>query len=100
MQRSILWRQITVFQLNQNMCLNTAIKAEVAFPQWQLEVGHGEHTDETGNISLPDHFKSAENTVDSLIDSIYPNIHIPNLCDQYLLEHIILCTLNQQVNLL
>ncbi len=100
MQRSILWRQITVLQLNQNMRLNTAIEAEAAFAQWQLEVGHGEHTDEAGNISLPDHFKCAENTVDSLIDSIYPNIHIPNLCDQYFSERIILSTLNQQVNLL
>src|SRR5260370_11289947 len=61
---------------------------------------YGQHTDEACNISLPDHFKCAENTVDSLIDSIYPNIHIPNLCDWYFSEHIILSTLNQQVNLL
>jgi len=100
MQRSILWRGITVLQLHQNMHLNTHIEAEANFARWQLEVGHGQHTDDLGNITLPDYFRCRENTVASLIDTIYPNIHTPNLPDQYFSEHIILFSKNADVNAL
>jgi hypothetical protein len=56
------------------------------------------HTDDSCNITLPDHFHCAENTVDSLIDTIYPNIHIPGHSDQYFSERIILSTMNERVN--
>jgi PIF1-like helicase len=60
--------------------------------------GHGQHTDDSFNITLPDHFHCAENTVDSLINIIYPDIHIPGHSDQYLSEHIILSSMNKRVN--
>ena len=100
MQRSILWRGITVLQLHQNMRLNTHIEAEANFARWQLEVGHGQHTDDLGNITLPDHFRCRENTVASLIDTIYPNIQTPNPADQYFSERIILSSKNEDVNAL
>ena len=78
-QSSKLWSKITVLHLHQNMQLNTNIEAERNFAKWQLEVRQGKHTDEGGNISLPDHFKCRENTVASLIDTIYPEISTPNL---------------------
>jgi hypothetical protein len=78
MQRSILWRSMTVLELHQNMRLNINIEAERNFAKWQLEVGHGQHTDEACNISLPEHLKCRENTVASLIDTIYPGIDTPN----------------------
>jgi hypothetical protein len=77
------------------MHLNTAIEAEAAFAKWQLKVDHGQHIDKACNISLSDYFMCAENTIELPIDSIYPNIHILNLHDQYFSEHIILSTLNQ-----
>jgi hypothetical protein len=98
MRRSILWRHITVLQLHQNMRLNTAIEAEANFARWQLEVGHGQHTDDSLTISLPDHFCCPENSVDSLIDTIYPNIHIPNQPNQFFSERIILSSMNKKVN--
>jgi ATP-dependent DNA helicase PIF1 len=100
MQRSFLWRNITVLHLHQNMRLNTNVEAEANFAKWQFEIGHGEHTDEASNISLPDQFKCRENTVSSLIDTIYPNIHIPDHSNQYFSERIILSSMNKDVNAL
>ena len=98
MQRSTLWSHITVLHLHQNMRLNTHIEEEANFARWQLEVGRGEHTDDSCNITLPDHFHCAENTVDSLIDTIYPDVHIPGHLDQFFSERIILSTMNEKVN--
>ena len=63
-QRSRLWQDIKVLKLTENMRLNTNDPAERAFAQWQLDLGHGKHTDENDDIILPDHFKCPENTVD------------------------------------
>jgi hypothetical protein len=97
-QRSILWRHIKVLYLHQNMRLNTQVQEEANFARWQLEVGHGQHTDDSCNIILPDHFHYPENTVDSLFDTIYPDIHIPGHPDQYFSERIILSSMNNKVN--
>src|SRR5882757_7180880 len=97
-QRSLLWRSITLLHLRQNMRLNTSIGAERDFAKWQLEVGQGKHTDEDGNISLPDHFRCRENTVASLIDTIYPGISTPNLPSSYFSERTVLSTLNADVD--
>jgi ATP-dependent DNA helicase PIF1 len=60
------------------------------------------HTDEGGNITLLDSFKCQENTVGSLISTIYPSISNPNLSNpgQYFLESTILSTLNTEVDCL
>ena len=103
MHRSILWRHITVLHLHQNMRLNTHIEEEANFARWQLQIGHGEvgdHTIDDCNIFLPNHFCCAENTVDSLIDTIYPGIHISNHPDQFFSECIILPSMNKEVNAL
>ena len=96
-QRSVLWKEITVLHLHQNMRLNTHIQAEAEFARWQLEVGKGKHTDQQSNISLPAHFKCRENTVDSLIDSIYPGITTPHP-PQYFADRTILSSLNSDVD--
>jgi hypothetical protein len=69
-----LWSSIKVLKLTKNMRLNTQNIAERDFAKWQLEVGHGKHTDPTGSITLPDHFKCPENNISSLIQTIYPGI--------------------------
>src|SRR5712671_7702192 len=98
MIKSILWPHISVLQLYQNMRLNVQVEEEANFARWQLEVGHGQHTNDLLNISLPDHFCCAENSVDSLIDAIYPGIYIPNHPDQYFSDRIILSSMNKKVN--
>ena len=85
------------------MRLNTHIEEEANFARWQLQIGHGEvgdHTIDECNIWLSNHFCCAENTVDSLIDTIYPGIHIPNHSDQFFSERIILSSMNKEVNVL
>ena len=42
--------------------------------QWQIDIGHGRHTNESDDVSLPESFRCAESTVQSLIDTIYPGI--------------------------
>jgi ATP-dependent DNA helicase PIF1 len=99
LQHSMLWRSITVIQLYQNMRLNTEIAAEREFAKWQLEVGQGKHTSSEGSmISLPDHMKCRENTVDCLIDTIYPGISTGILSANYFSERTILSSLNVDVD--
>jgi len=73
-QRSHLWGSVKLLKLTQNMWLNTLEEAERNFAKWQLDIGYGKHTDETGTTTLPDHFKCPENAIASLISAIYPGI--------------------------
>ena len=102
LQRSVLWGSITVLHLRQNMRLDTRFEEERQFAQWQLEVGQGMHTDEDCNISLPHYMKCRENTVDSLIDTIYPDISTLNVSiehlSNYFSERTVLSTLNVDVD--
>jgi hypothetical protein len=99
LQRSILWRNIKILHLKINMRLNTNNPQERDFAKWQLEVGKGGHTDEGSNINLPDHFKCLENTVSSLIDTIYPGIYDPlQHSDEYFSQRVILACRNDDVD--
>jgi hypothetical protein len=98
LQRSVLWRSITVLHLHQNMQLNIEIEAEREFARWQLEVGQGMHTDDNSNISLLSQFHCRENSVASLIDTIYPGLTRPNLSAEYFADRTILCCLNEDVD--
>src|SRR5277367_5999852 len=98
-QRSRLWHSMKVLKLTENMRLNTDVVAERNFAKWQLEVGHGQHTDELDNITLPDHFKCTHNTIASLIQTIYPGINqLPLPPDQYSAERTILTSRNDDVD--
>ena len=95
---SVLWRNMTVLRLQQNMRLNTTILAEREFAQWQLEVGQGLHTDEGSNLRLPEHMKCRENTVASLVETIYPGISHPQVGSAYFSERTILSSKNVDVD--
>ena len=98
-QRPQIWRSIKVLKLTENMRLNTHAKAERNFAKWQLKIGHGQHTDDTGNTKLPDHFKCTKNTVSSLISTIYPGINqLPHPPDHYFAKHTILTSRNDDVD--
>jgi ATP-dependent DNA helicase PIF1 len=72
---------------------------EANFAKWQLEVGHGQHTDEDANITLPPYFCCPHNTVESLIDSVYPGIsHLPHPPDHHFTQHCILSACNDDVD--
>jgi hypothetical protein len=94
-----LWSSIKVLKLTKNMRLNTQNIAERDFAKWQLEVGHGKHTDPTGSITLPDHFKCPENNISSLIQTIYPGIdQLPLQPDHYFAQRTILTSRNDDVD--
>jgi ATP-dependent DNA helicase PIF1 len=61
-------------------------------------VGKGMHTDNESNILLPNPYHCRENTVASLIETIYPGITRPNLSAEYFAERTILCCLNKDVD--
>jgi hypothetical protein len=98
-QRSHLWRSVKVLKLTQNMRLNTQVLAESNFAKWQLEIGHGQHTDELGNTKLPDHFKCPENTISSLTSIVYSGVNeLPHPPDHYFAERSILTSRNDDVD--
>ena len=81
------------------MHLDTDNLEEHNFAKWQLEVGKGGHTDESANIKLSDHFKCPENTVTSLISTIYPGIYDQaHHSDQYFSDRVILASKNDDVD--
>jgi hypothetical protein len=97
-QRSYIWRELKVLHLKINMRLRDNAE-EREFAQWQLDVGHGRHTDDNGNISLPPYFHCPQNTVESLIDTIYPGIKShPLPHDDYFFERSILSARNDDVD--
>ena len=81
------------------MHLNTGNQVECEFAEWQLRVGHRHFTDlDSGDITLPDHFQCAENTVQCLIDTIYPGVSTTPQPDEYFADHTILCSRNDDVH--
>ena len=88
-----------VLHLTQNMRLNVDDAQERDFAQWQIDIGHGQHTNESGDVTLPESFKCAENTVQSLIDTIYPGIGLlPHPEDHYFSQCTILSSRNDDVD--
>jgi hypothetical protein len=51
---SYIWSHLKILSLKVNMRLGQNAE-EANFTKWQLEVGHGQHTDEDANITLPLH---------------------------------------------
>ena len=99
LQRSLLWQNIKVLHLMINMHLNMGDLEEREFTKWQLEVGNGHHTDEGSNIILSDHFKCPQNSVKSLINSIYPGIYdYAQHSDQYFSDRVVHASKNNDVD--
>ena len=98
-QQSIHWASITVLTLTTNMHLNQSDQAEQNFAQWQLDVGHRNHTDAEADLILPNHFKCISNTLESLVQTIYPGItDLPHPPDQQFTKWTILSACNDDVH--
>lgn len=96
LQCSSLWPDITILSLTQNMQLGDDPE-ESDFAKWQLDVGHGRHTSQEGDIILPERIRCPENTIESLIQAIYPDIQGDH-GDQYFKERTILSARNDDVD--
>ena len=98
MQRSPLWTTIRILHLKENMRLIQGVE-EQNFAQWQLDVGHGQHTTPDGNIQLPPHFLLPENSLSALITYIYPTINqLPTPSPEHFSSRAILSSRNTDVD--
>jgi hypothetical protein len=95
LRKSDIWHGIEIHDLWRNEHLDRTPESE-EFAKWLLDVGAGKGIDDSGNIELPAHLKCG-NTVDDLINSVYPDIHIGNKPDAYFLERTILACKNDDV---
>ena len=79
--------------------MDVNIAREQEFAQWQLDVGHGKHTDAQDNIIIPENMRLPDNSIGELINHIYPNIHqIQTSLHQFFSEHILLSSWNDDVD--
>lgn len=103
LQRSRLWQHVEKLHLTQNMRLggHNARQEDKDFAQWLLDLGHGRNTNAAQNIELPKVMKLPSNTVESMINTVYPGIStIPadHEQDKYFLERTILSARNDDVD--
>ena len=69
-----------------------------AFAQWLLQVGAGSHLPSDKSIFLPPNMCLPQNSIEGLINAIYPGIDQGNMSDQFFLEHTILFSKNDAVD--
>jgi len=95
-RQSSFWPRVHLYYLKANMRLDRNPESEL-FARWLLEVGAG-RGEFSESVQLPQSMIIADNIVNSLIGSIYPNITIPNHPDPYFLDRTILCCRNVDVD--
>jgi len=95
---STMWREFQLLKLETNMHVGED-EEERDFAKWLIDVGHGRHTDEAGNVVLLPQFGCPQNSVESLIQEIYPGIrHAPLPGDHFFAERAILAPHNAGVD--
>ena len=81
------------------MCLNVDVEKEKNFAQWQLDIGHEKHTDHSDKIILPQNLRLQKNTVEGLINHIYPGLfQLQPPFHQYFSECMMLSSHNNDVD--
>ena len=95
-RQSSFWPRVRLYHLKTNMRLDRSPESEL-FAHWLLQVGAG-RGEYAKSVALHQSMIVADNTVKSLIDSIYPNIAIPNHPDLYFQDRTILCCKNDDVD--
>src|SRR6266542_6132645 len=99
LQRCHIWSSLQILHLHQNMRLNVDVEEEKNFAQWQLDIGHGKHTDDSDKIILPQNLRLQENTVEGLINHIYPGLsQLQPPLHQYFSERMMLSSRNDDVD--
>src|SRR5712671_3244350 len=92
----VLHLRLNVRLLNSTLS-RTSINDEQAFEKWLLSVGHGKDIVPDGTIAF-DARSMRVNTVDDLINCIYPHICDAVPPSQYFLDHLILAPRNTDVD--
>lgn len=95
-RQSSFWPRVHLYHLKANMRLDRTPESEL-FARWLLQVGAG-RGEYAQSVALHQSMIVVDNTVTTLIGSIYPNIAIPNHPDLYFLDRTILCCRNDDVD--
>ena len=97
LRRSTLWEHVNMHYLTQNMHLEQSPDM-LHFANWLLDIGAGTHLNSnTCTIEIPQNMICPDNSINSLIDQIYPGIQQLNNDDQYFLDRCILACTNDAV---
>ena len=97
LRRSNIWQHVEMHYLHQNMRLEQSPDMQ-EFARWLLEVGAGTNLDNnTSTISIPPYMICPDNSINSLIEQIYPGIQHGDKDDQYFLDRRILACKNDIV---
>ena len=97
LRRSSLWQHVEMHYLHQNMRLEQTPDMQ-EFAQWLLQVGAGtQAVNNTERITIPQHMICPDNSIDFLMDEIYPGIRHGDKDDQYFLDRSILACTNDIV---
>ena len=97
LRRSNIWQHVEMHYLHQNMHLEQSPDMQ-EFARWLLEVSAGTNLDNnTSTISIPPYMICPDNSINSLIEQIYPGIQHGDKDDQYFLDRSILACKNDIV---
>ena len=97
LRRSNIWQQVEMHYLHENMRLEQTPDMQ-EFAHWLLQVGAGTHPENNAeSIVIPQNMIIPDNSIDSLIEMIYPGINQGNKDDQYFLDRSILACTNDIV---
>jgi PIF1-like helicase len=92
-----LWRHIKVYHLTQNMRLEQSPESD-AFAKWLLDVGAGKNLNNNKQQNIPQNMLLQSDSVDPLINFVYPGVQDGNLPDDYFSNRTILCPKNDAVD--
>ena len=96
LRNSRLWRHVKMFFLKKNMRLDQTPESEL-FAQYLLKVGAGKNSNPDGTVTLYPEMRCGD-TVDSLIDAIYPGIVQGEKPDDYFKNRTLLSCKNDDVD--
>ena len=96
LRNSKLWRHVKVHFLRKNMRLDRTPESDV-FAKYLLDVGAERNSNPDGTVTLPAHMRCGD-SVDSLIDAIYPGITQGGKPDKYFAECTLLSCKNDNID--
>src|SRR6202167_3833817 len=96
LRNSRLWRHVKMFFLKKNMRLDRTPESDL-FAKYLLEVGAGKNSNPDGTVTLYPSMCCGD-TVDSLIDAIYPSIAQGEKPDVYFKDRTLLSCKNDDID--
>ena len=97
LKNSYLWDHMKVFHLTENMRVKVTGSSEAeAYSKWLLDVGNG--TCGEGELTIPEAMMTEQETLESLTDSVFPNLSQRYVDTAWMAERAILAPTNKEVD--